>query len=70
MPTSLKLEKMAAKVAVGVPVHKRLEAEVIMARKDSTICSLRPPCTKSQFRQPTQSEKKEPPHMHSAWARR
>ena len=42
---SLKLEKISAKPAVGVPVQRRLEADVMMRLKAFTSCWERAPCT-------------------------
>jgi hypothetical protein len=43
--TSLKLEKMDAKGAVGVPVHNKLLAEVIIVLNALTIWGDRAPWT-------------------------
>jgi hypothetical protein len=42
---SLKLEKICAKPAVGVPVQRRFEADVMMRLKAFTSCWERAPCT-------------------------
>lgn len=65
----LTLAKMSEKKAVGVPVQRDWEADVMIASFAMTSASERAPWANWQFRQPTQSWKKEPPHMHAWWAR-
>jgi hypothetical protein len=55
---------MAAKLAVGVPVHKEFDALLKMAEKTALWLGLRPPCAVRQLKQPNQSLKKLPPHIH------
>ena len=49
---SLRLLKICVKSAVGVPVQRMLDAEVMMELKAVKTAPERPPCTYSQSRQP------------------
>jgi hypothetical protein len=47
---SLKLEKISAKPAVGVPVQRRFDADVIIRLNALTSCWERAPCTERSER--------------------
>ena len=65
----LALEKICAKPAVGVPVHRETLALLMMLLKASASASETAPWTYWQFRQPAQLGKKPPSHMHDWWDR-